>query len=56
MEIVIPKKIKRKSSVYSKKYYNYELVKVYPNIVVYKCLETGKLESFSKNEFIRNEV
>ena len=34
---------------------HYELVKVHKNIVQYKCLETGKTENFSKNDFITKE-
>ena len=53
MKVVIPKKMKRKVNPKINKYYHYELIKVYPHHVIYKCEETGKLESFSKNEFIR---
>lgn len=34
---------------------HYELVKVYKNTVQYKCLETGRLEHFTKNDFITKE-
>lgn len=52
IEITIPTKRRKRKYKKSNEYYHYELVKVYPNHVVYKCLETGKLESFSKKEFI----
>lgn len=53
MEIVIPKKMKKKINPKKEKYYHYELVEIYSHHIIYKCEETGKLESFSKNEFIR---
>lgn len=52
MEVVIPKRIRKKKHTQSDEYYHYELVKVYPHHVVYKCIELGNLESFSKNDFI----
>lgn len=52
MMIKIPKRIRRKLTSRASQYYHYELVKVYKHIVVYKCIETGTLESFSKNEFV----
>ena len=55
MKIRIPKKIKRSYSNYSKKYYHYELVEIKKHIVIYKCVETGNIETFSKNEFVVNE-
>ena len=53
MELVIPKKIKKRKSKKSNEYYHYDLVKVYSHHIVYKCEETSKLESFSKNDFIK---
>ena len=52
MEIVIPKRIKKKRHTHCNEYYHYEIEKIYPYHVVYKCVETGKMESFSKNNFI----
>lgn len=51
--VQIPRKIKKRAGSHSKKYYHYELVKIYPHHIVYKCIETGKRESFSKNDFIK---
>lgn len=52
IEITIPQRIKRKSHTHINKYYHYKLVKVYQNHAVYRCEETGTLESFSKNDFV----
>lgn len=54
MKIVIPKKIK-KTNNYNQECYHYELVKVQKHIVIYRCLENGYIETFSKNEFVKNE-
>lgn len=51
--VQIPKNLKRRVTSYSKNYYHYELVEIYPHHVVYKCIETGVNESFSKNEFVK---
>ena len=55
MKIVIPKKIKKVNN-YNNNCYHYDLVKEYPNHVLYRCRETGGLESFCKNDFIKREV
>lgn len=51
--VQIPRKLKRRVTSHSKNYYHYEFVEIYPHIVVYKCIETGVKESFSKNEFVK---
>ena len=52
MTIVIPRKIRKKKHSHCKEFYHYELFEVKKYIVIYKCVETGKLESFSKNDFV----
>lgn len=52
MKIVIPSKIK-KTNNYNQDCYHYDLIEIKKHIVIYKCKETGMLESFSKNEFIK---
>lgn len=32
--------------------YNYEFVKIYPNFIQYRCVETGALESFQPSYFV----
>lgn len=54
MKIVIPKKFKKINN-YNKDCYHYELVEVQKYIVVYRCVENGFLETFSKNDFIKHE-
>lgn len=52
-KIIIPKKIKKRVSKHSDKFYNYEFVEKTKRLVVYKCIETGRLESFNKIDFIK---
>lgn len=55
--IKIPKKITQNIITKDKKQIikHYELIKIYPNHILYKCLETGFMESFSKNEFVEKQ-
>lgn len=50
--IKIPKKIIKRSGCHIKRTYHYELVRVYEHHVLYRCLENGTYESFSKKDFI----
>lgn len=54
-EIVIHRYIRRKKSPHSHLYYHYELVedKCTKSLLVYRCIETGCLESFMKRDFMR---
>lgn len=55
-EIVIPKYRKKKKTPHSSEYYHYEFLYTTKNLAVYKCIETGFIESFQKNDFIgKNE-
>ena len=54
MKIRIPKKIIKRNN-YTQKCYHYELVEIQKHIVIYKCIENGYVETFSKNEFVVNE-
>lgn len=54
MQVVIPKRIRKKRHTHCNEYYHYEIVKIYPYHIVYKCEETGKMESFSKNNFVKD--
>lgn len=49
--INIPKKITKKFGRDGTIIKHYELQKIYPHIILYKCIETGLIESFSKNDF-----
>lgn len=53
-KIIIPKKIKKRVSKHSDKFYNYEFVETTKRLVVYRCLETGNLETFNKIDFIKD--
>lgn len=55
MKVVIPRRIKRREHSRSNKYYHYEYERSCKNIVIYRCKETGMIETFSKKEFIVNE-
>lgn len=53
--IRIPAKLRKKVGRQEVRYLNYELVQVYKNHVLYKCLENGTYESFNKKDFITKE-
>ena len=53
-EVVIPRYIKRKVTPHGSRYWHYEICedKTTSRLVVYRCKETGCLESFQKKDFI----
>lgn len=55
--IKIPKKIRQTITTKDNKtrIRNLELIKVNPHNVLYRCIETGLLESFTKNDFYTKE-
>lgn len=51
----IPRKFKvkvPKTKENNIKYYHYEFVKIYPNFIQYRCVETGALECFQRSYFV----
>ena len=53
--IKIPKKLTKTIGKHHITYKHYELVKVYPHFVAYKCIENGQIENFTKNDFYTKE-
>ena len=53
--IKIPKKLTKTIGKHHITYKHYELVKVYPHFVAYRCIENGQIENFTKNDFYTKE-
>lgn len=53
--IKIPRKITKVFGKHERTYKHYELLKIYPHFVAYKCIETGLIENFTKNDFYTKE-
>ena len=51
--ILIPRKLKRRRTSHSQYFWHYELLedKCTKRLAVYRCVETGCIESFQKKDF-----